>query len=172
DSPTKITSSGGKYVFDDDQQTPDTQLVTYEFPRTVLLWEHRSWSNFGLMNEEGPVRIGGGIIYYGDKGSLIVNDQGWQAFVEGKVVDKQPGEEDSLGVIGDFVQCVKSRKRSIADIESGHLSTTLCHLGNISHRLGRPVHWDGKLEQFPKDEEANRFLGREYRKPFVLPERV
>jgi len=172
DAPTRITSTGGKFSYDDDQQTPDTQLVTYEFPGTILLWEHRCWSNFGLLNEEGPVRIGGGLIYYGDKGTLTINDKGWQAYVDGKVVDKQDGEEDSLGVITSFVESVKTRKMPNADIEEGHRSTTLCHLGNVSHRVGRPVQWDGKLERFIKDDEANRYLSREYRKPFVLPEKV
>lgn len=172
DSPTTIASSGGKLVFDDAQETPDTQLVAYEFPGTVLLWEHRCWSNFGLLNEEGPVRIGGGVIYYGDKGTLVVNDKGWQVTVDGKVVESRPGVEDSLELVRNFVACVKSRKRPAADIEIGHLSTTLAHLGNIGQRVGRKLRWDGKSETFPGDAEANRQLGREYRKPFVLPERV
>lgn len=172
DAPATISSSGGKLVFDDAQETPDTQLVSYEFPGAVLLWEHRCWSNFGLLNEEGPVRIGGGVIWYGDRGSLVVNDKGWQVTVDGKVVEQQPGEEDSVGLVRDFLDCIKSRKPPAADIEVGHLSTTLAHLGNISQRLGRKLRWDGESERFPDDEEANRLLGREYRKPFVLPERV
>lgn len=172
DSPDTISSSGGKLVYDDAQETPDTQLVSYEFPGAVLLWEHRCWSNFGLLNEEGLVRIGGGVIYYGDKGSLVVNDKGWQVTVDGKVVENHPGEEDSVALVQNFVDCVKSRQRPAADIEIGHLSTTLAHLGNISQRTGRKLRWDGKQELFPGDTEANAFLHREYRKPFVLPEHV
>lgn len=172
DAPTAAVSSGGKLVFDDAQETPDTQLVTYDFPGVVLLWEHRCWSNFGLLNEEGLVRIGGGVVYYGDKGSLVVNDNGWHVTVDGEVVESQPGEEDSLGLIKDFIRCVKSRERPLADIEIGHLSTTLAHLGNISQRVGRKLRWDAIAERCPGDDEANQFLSREYRKPFVLPEQV
>lgn len=169
ESPVTVSSSGGKLVFDDAQETPDTQLVSYEFPGTVLLWEHRCWSNFGLLNEEGLVRIGGGVIYYGDKGSLVVNDKGWNVTMDGKVVENYPGEEDSLALVRDFIACVKSRERPLADIEIGHISTTLAHLGTISQRVGRKLRWDGAAERFPEDEEANGLLGREYRKPFELP---
>ena len=172
DSPATVVSSGGKLVFDDAQETPDTQLVAYEFPGVVLLWEHRCWSNFGILNEEGPVRIGGGVIYYGDKGSLVVNDQGWQATVNGKVVESQPGGEDSSALVQNFIDCMRSRRRPLADIEIGHLSTTLAHLGNISQRVGRKLHWDAAAERFPGDDEANQLLSREYRPPFVLPEQV
>jgi predicted dehydrogenase len=172
DAPTTVVSSGGKLVFDDAQETPDTQVVSYEFPGAVLVWEHRCWSNFGLLNEEGLVRIGGGVIYYGDKGSLVVNDKGWNVTVDGKVVESHSGSEDSQGLIRDFLDCVKSRQKPLADIEIGHLSTTLAHLGNISQRVGRKLSWDAARERFPQDEEASELLGRTYRPPFVMPDRV
>lgn len=172
ESPLTVNSAGGKFVFDDDQETPDTQIVTYEFPKSVLIWEHRQWSGYGLLNEEGHPRIGGGVIFYGDQGTLFVNDQGWQIVVKGEVVEKSPGIDDSVPLVRNFLDCVKSRRRPDADIEEGHLSTTLCHVGNISHRLGRKLHWSGKSEQFVNDDDANTFSSREYRAPFVVPQEV
>lgn len=172
DSPLSVNSSGGKFIFDDDQETPDTQVVTFEFPRGVLIWEHRQWSGYGLLNEEGNVRIGGGVIFYGSEGTLFVNDQGWQIVVSGEVVQRGPGVDDSQPLLRNFLNCIKSRQRPDADIETGHLSTILCHVGNASHRLGRKLRWDGQQEQFPGDADASQFLGRQYRAPFVVPERV
>jgi hypothetical protein len=69
----------------------------------------------------------------------------------------------------NFLDCVKSRERPNSDVETGRLSTTLCHLGNISYKLGRDVHFDPKTETFTNDKDANRLLTKEYRAPFVLP---
>jgi hypothetical protein len=118
------------------------------------------------------VRIGGGVIFHGDQGTLYVNDQGWQIVAKGEVVERGPGTDDSSPLVRNFLDCIKSRRRPDADIEAGHLSTTLCHLGNLSHRLGRKLRWSAATEQFVDDAEANRLLGREYRSPFVLPEQV
>ena len=70
----------------------------------------------------------------------------------------------------NFLDCVASRGRPVADIEEGHLSTALCELGNISQKLGRSLTWDAEKEQVVGDEEANKLLRREYRKPWVYPE--
>src|SRR5262245_53874402 len=81
DYPNAVASGGGKFYFDDDQETPDTQVVTYEYPDLSLVWEHRTWSNFGF---EGR---GSGVAYYGTQGTLVVDDNGWQVVVDGKVTD-------------------------------------------------------------------------------------
>jgi predicted dehydrogenase len=172
DSPQTVNSAGGKFVFDDDQQTPDTQVVTFEFPRQILIWEHRQWSGYGLLNEEGNVRIGGGVVFYGSDGTLFVNDQGWQIVVAGEIVERGPGADESQSLLRNFLDCVKNRRRPDADVETGHLSTVLCHVGNISHRLGRKLTWDGKKEEFSGDTDAGQLLGREYRAPFVVPAHV
>jgi len=69
----------------------------------------------------------------------------------------------------NFIECIKSRKRPNADIEIGRLSTTICHLGNISCRLGRDVHFDPKKENFGADEQANALLTKSYRAAYPLP---
>ena len=70
---------------------------------------------------------------------------------------------------GNFLECIKSRRRPNADVELGRLSTTICHLGNICTRLGRDIRFDPKTETFPGDKEANAWLTKEYRKPYTLP---
>ena len=65
--------------------------------------------------------------------------------------------------------CIKTRERPHADIERGRLATTLCHLGNIAHHLGRSVVFDLKTETFGNDKEANARLNKTYRKGFELP---
>jgi hypothetical protein len=74
----------------------------------------------------------------------------------------------------NFVDCVRSRKSPNlkAAIEEGHLSTTLCHLGNISYRVGRSVTFDGTTERFVGDDDADALLGRTYRAPYLLPDKT
>jgi hypothetical protein len=70
--------------------------------------------------------------------------------------------------IANFLDCVKTRARPNADVEEGHLSATMCHLGNITSRLGRGLRWDAEREQVVGDAAANRLLRRTYRKPWSL----
>ena len=69
----------------------------------------------------------------------------------------------------NFLECMRSRELPIADIDIGRRSTTLCHLGNISHRLGRDVRFDAATESFGADQEANAYLTKSYRKQYPLP---
>ena len=80
-----------------------------------------------------------------------------------------PGSEQPVACVRNFLDCVKSRKRPNADVEEGHLSAILCHLGNIATRLGRSLRWDAEKEEIAGDADANRWLSKEYRKPWVLP---
>jgi hypothetical protein len=68
--------------------------------------------------------------------------------------------------IRDFLDCVRSREKPICDVEIGHRSATVCHLGNIVARLGRPVQWDPAAERFVGDDEAQQMTDREYREPW------
>ena len=79
-----------------------------------------------------------------------------------------PDYQGSGGIYGDFLYCVRTRQRPFRDIELGHRTATLCHLGNICYELKRPLKWDAVKEEFPGDEEANRFLDRAKRQPWVL----
>jgi hypothetical protein len=83
-------------------------------------------------------------------------------------------EENTVSHFENFIQCVRSRRVEdlYCDILEGHLSATLCHIGNISFRLGRKLVFDPQTETFPGEAEANRLLTRTYRAPYSLPDRV
>ena len=68
--------------------------------------------------------------------------------------------------VRNFLDCVKSRNKPIADVESGHQVVTACHLSNISLRLGRKIHWDAKKEEIVGDAAAAAMLVRDYRSPW------
>ena len=163
EAPSTVVSGGGRFVFD-DREVPDTQVVTYEFPKACIVWEHRLYDKHPM---EG---LGFGIAFYGDKGVLTVDEKGW------KVQDGAEAGGKATGGLGNhltnFVDCVKSRENPNADVEVGHLSTRLCHLGNIAHRVGRRLHFDAATESFPGDAEANALLSREYSSRFEMPSQV
>jgi hypothetical protein len=71
--------------------------------------------------------------------------------------------------VQNFLDCVRSRKLPVSDVEIGHRSVTACHIGVIAYRLGRTVRWDGKRERFPGDAEAQRMTTKKYREPWTLP---
>jgi len=99
---------------------------------------------------------------------------GWQVYgADGKVAAENKGKDPVPAHIDNFFACVKSRQQPNADIESGHLSTVLAHLGNISYRLGgRRVIYDGTGERFVSDEQANQYVRRASRTPWNVPDRV
>jgi predicted dehydrogenase len=163
-APVAVTSSGGKLFFDDDQQTPDTQVATFEFDGCMLVYEMRLWSPY---KEHG---FENGNVFYGDEGYMLLGGNGWRVFGP----NDQPGptsmptERDNTH-LQNFIDCIKSRARPNADVEEGHLSSLLCHLGNIAHRTGRRIRFDPSRETIRDDRDASRLLTREFREPWTLP---
>ncbi len=164
DAPKTISSGGGRLFYDDDRQTPDTQIAVFDFPGTTVIWEHRIWSKTGVEGE--PF----GIILYGEKGTLVFDRKGWHVH-DGDVASDKAAETEKPH-LRNFLDCLKDGRRPNADIEEGHKSTRLCHLGNIAHRVGRRLTFDAAAETLRGDADANRLLGRTYRAPFVMPEKV
>jgi predicted dehydrogenase len=170
DAPTRIVAAGGKFFYNDDQETPDTMTVAYEFPTCSVTWEHRVWSR----------GTGDGAAVYGEHGTLILDREGWH--VEKGIEATDKGDGEGRGVEGtihqrNFIDCIKNSSgtnvsRPNADIEEGHKSTRMCHLGNIAFRTGRALRFDAQTETCQDDPEANRLLGRSYRKPFEVPAKV
>ena len=80
--------------------------------------------------------------------------------------------EEATAHIENWMECIKSRRKPNADVEIGHRSATVCHLGNIARWTGRKLRWDPVKEIFPDDAEANKYLDRPRRKPYELPEQV
>ena len=143
DAPLSVASSGGKFIFDDDQEVPDTQITTWKFPSTCLVWEHRMWSTHPA---EGS---GFGVAFYGDKGTLIIGEKNWR-IEDGDGSRGQPGPDGQKLHVKNFLDCVKSRDKPNADIEIGHLSTRLCLLGNIAFRTGKNLTFDASTRGFPR----------------------
>lgn len=168
DAPTKISCAGGKYFYDDDQETPDTQIATFEFPAgpggatgCTLLWEHRVWE------KKGPEDLASGVSIHGDKGVLLFKGDGWE--VRGSDGAKAPPGKNIVGEHQkNFIDSIRGNAKPNAEIEVGHKSTRLCHLGNIAFRTGKTLKFDAKTET-TDDPAANKLLGREYRKGFELP---
>ena len=165
DAPTRISCGGGKYFYDDDQETPDTQIATFDFPHTCLVWEHRIWAKKDLDGQSWGVSL------HGENGTLTFTDHGWRVTGGVEASDKA-GDDMQAKHLRNFLDCLRSSSRPNADIEVGHGSTRLCHLGNIAYRTGRTLHFDAATETVRDDAEANRLLGRAYRKPFVVPDNV
>ena len=110
--------------------------------------------------------------YYGTEGTLVLTNNSWQVYsAKGELgpSEKLAGSPANGNHERNFLECVKSRQRPNSDVEIGRLSTTLCHLGNISYKLNRDVRFDPKTETFGNDKEANKLLVKEYRAPYGLP---
>ena len=176
--PTKVSSMGGHFMFDDDQQTPNTQVATFEFDgmgkKKFLVFEVRHWmSNHEAGLGEGkkdPNTIGN--IFYGSKGYMVVGG-GYKTFL-GREQEPGPARSGGGNHFENFLNAMRSRKPSDlnAEIEEGAMSTVLVHLANISYRLGRTLKFDAKTQTCIGDSEANRMLTRKYREPFVVREKV
>ncbi len=167
EDPIAISASGGKLHFDDDQETPDTQNVTFEFEGCHLIYEMRIWTPY---DEHG---MSNGAVLYGEEGSLEISPQGWKVpFRDNKPGPSAPGSSRGAEHFQNFIDCARSRERPRADILEGHLSSRLAHLGNIATRVGRRLHFDARTETFKGDPEANQLLSRRYRKGFELPDAV
>jgi predicted dehydrogenase len=164
DAPVRISSGGGKYFYDDDQETPDTQVSTFDFPHCSVVWEHRIWAKTGVRNESFGIEL------VGEKGTLVVDGKGWHV-ENGPAVSEKATPVEPLHQ-RNFLDCIATGKRPSADVEEGHRSTRLCQLGSLALRLGRTLRFDGSTETIVSDAEANRLLSRVYRKGFAVPDKV
>lgn len=160
--PDRVSASGGQYVLQGEQETPDTLMVNFDYPNHTIAWEHRLWSNHG---NEGR---GSGVAFHGDKGTLVVDRSGWKVYDSKEQLTSDTS--DQLGAhLQNFVDCIRTRKRPNADIEIGHLSTTMCHLGNIAFRVGHEVRFDQQTQAFVDAPDADALLSKAYRDPWSLP---
>lgn len=170
--PDTIAGLGGKYVFEDDQEFPDTQYCVFEWPssdggprRRQLVFEQRDWSPYVQEGHEN------GNAFYGTKGMLVLGKRtGWQLYSErNKLIDEEAGGVDLDAHHDDFLDAVRSApaagqpRSTHADIEEGHRSAALVHLGNIACRLGRTLRFNAAAERIIGDAEAHALLTRAYR---------
>lgn len=174
DFPTKVSSSGGRYAFKDDWETPDTQVVGYEFGNAKSIsWEGRSCNIFPV---EGAGR---GFIIYGDKGTLVNygNDDYKILDYANKVVKevKSDAKNDANNPVSasgnldyyhfnNFIKSVKGEASLNSPVSEGHKSVLLCHLANIAQRTGRTLHCDPSNGHILNDSEAMQLWNRTYQK--------
>ncbi|MDX2181005.1 MAG: Gfo/Idh/MocA family oxidoreductase [Bryobacteraceae bacterium] len=173
ESPAAVTGMGKKLFFDDDQQTPDTMNVTYDFGGKLIQFEMRIWNPYGMEEQENGVAV------YGSDGSIQIGRWkgvwGYRHYdAKGKLIEdtsKTPAVPDKEHA-ANFLRCIQSRQAPNAEIAIGHASSSLCHLGNIVARTGRALKFDAAKETIVGDAEANRLLRREYRSHWSVPKGV
>ena len=176
--PAKVSAIGGHFMFDDDQETPNTLNCAFEFnesgKKKMLEFEVRHWMSNGeaTVHEKGNNAIGN--LFYGSKGYLAVDSYSSYKTWLGKEQQKGPEKSEGGDHYLNFIEAVRSRKRESlnAEVEEGAASTVLVHLANISYRVGRTINFDPKTMAILSDAEASKLMTREYRKPFVVPEKV
>jgi len=175
--PTKVMSMGGYFIFNDQKEVPNVINTTFEFPDAglrgkQLVFDTRPYHT----NDEKGAKVG--IIFYGSEGYMVIPSyskyQVYHQSNSGETEEPGPGRDEGGDHIQNFLDAVRARdqKKLNADVLEAHYSSALCHIGLISARLGRSLEFDPAKEQFIGDEEANRLVSREYRKPYVVPAKV
>jgi predicted dehydrogenase len=171
--PKQTTAMGGKYLFDDDKQTPEILTTLYRYPeqKKLIQFEVRAWCT----NLEDGAGVGN--IFYGSEGYMVV--KGYSAYETylGEKREKGPARKTQDPLVDHFANWVKAvRSRKTEDqngpVETAHVASGLAHLGNASFRLGRVLHFDPEAERFVNDPEANALITAQYRAPYVVPEKV
>ena len=187
DWPKSVSSSGGILVDKASKANiSDTQTATFNFGDLQVVWNHRTWAQ--SVDEKYPWSA----TFYGDKGMLKASVFGYD-FIPlgggGKPIQREvtyeleqfPEDKTEKdlekhcapairGHLKNFLSCIASREKPVADIEQGYISTTSCILANLSMQLGRSLAWDPAAGKVIGDEEANRLLRRPYRAPWVHPD--
>lgn len=168
--PEKVSSSGGRYHYDDDWEFYDTQVVNYEYPgNKMITWEGKSCNGFAYYDR------GRGATIHGTKGTIMLDRNGYQAWdLEGNRIRemKEEGKSETMGIVGggslndyhmnNFVNGIRRGERLHSPIEEGVISTHMCHLGNISQKLGRSLYVDANTGKVLGDGQAMSMWGREY----------
>ncbi len=171
--PIKVYSSGGRFGWDDDAETPNTQATTFTYPDgSILTFEVR---NLGSFEEADAGNCGNS--FFGTEG-FYVRNKGFFTYDGGKMNERkqipvdQPAT-DRGNKWQHFFRAVRSRNPQDMSVSTydAHVSCVHCHLGNISYRLGRSLDFVADQERFI-DDEANQFLSRSYRMGFEVPKLV
>jgi len=180
--PLSVSSTGGKYVFNDDQETPNTQIATFDYGDKEMMFEVRGLPT----GSEGnlPVRGKNSIsnLFYGADGWMAMDDDGFQVYkgyenkktMDEKNQDRVAKKDDTGVHMSNFLAGVKSRNVSDlhADVRIGATSADLVHLANISYRLKRELKFDPAAKRFVDNAAANEMLTRKYRAPYVISKDV
>jgi len=199
DVPLSVTSSGGKWFYQDARDCADTQEVIWEYPGNLLVrYSTMVHNSYGPNGHPGHKSFGSyGVLLQGTKGTLFIDRAGYEiipqmeAHAEKVTAGSREAYDDLVGFgqfytglttpekgatsfqhqphVRNYVDCLKTRERPVGDIETGHRSTATCLIGNIALRTGEKLQWDGAKEQFTNSARASAMLRRDYRQPWTLP---
>ncbi|HXK06557.1 MAG TPA: Gfo/Idh/MocA family oxidoreductase [Verrucomicrobiae bacterium] len=166
-APHSVSASGGRWAVDDLAETPDILEVVCHYPDLLLTW------TLHPNGRPGFDHMGSSVIFEGSAATLVTNYNRYEVYVKGKRDEgfkpPAPSIPDSPGHIREFLDAIKSRRRTTCDIEYGYLLTKGGLLANIAYRTGERLYWDDAHERFTGHTDANRYVTRRYRKPWKLP---
>ena len=162
--PLAVTCSGGQLFYDDDHETPDTQMAIFEYKDSFIVYEMRLWTDYKLEGHDN------GNIFYGDIGTLSMGRNGWRVVFK----DGTPGPEEPRGHdthFENFIKAVRDNNPDLltANLEDAHKSASLCHMANIAMQVNRKLIFDAARMKFINDAEANTKRTKNYRTGFKLP---
>lgn len=164
DMPLRVTSSGGKYRYpDDDQETPDTNVSSFDFGGATITWEQRSWAPRNSQEQKAEMA------FFGEDGVLFINGAGYTITdPKGAEISSGKGPATNAEHVQNFVDAIRGEAKLAAEIEEGAKSTLICHLANIAYRTGRTIHFDPAKGHIARDKQAEALWDREYRKGWNL----
>jgi predicted dehydrogenase len=166
--PLSVTATGGKFVMSDDRDTPDTVEQVFEFPNFLLTYACRHANAF----PSGSAAADHGMQFFGTRGTLLLNRNGYQIITEGKqpeTIKSEAGLEAGWGTHQrNFIESLRTHTQTNCTMLAGHRATTACQLANIAYRTGRKIRWDAAREQIIGDAGATRMMTKQYRAPWTL----
>ena len=167
--PTKITSLGGKYLWNDHRETPELLTTLMEFDEGGKKKFGEVAVRFWISNVETEGKNSN--LFYGSEGYLAVSGYEKYQFFMGKNNEPGPSGKAPTKHFENFIKAVRSRKTSDQNgpVETAHAAAGMAHLGNIAFQRGQVLEFDPKAERFTNDDEANKMLGKQYRKGFEVP---
>ncbi|MBX3745803.1 MAG: Gfo/Idh/MocA family oxidoreductase [Verrucomicrobiae bacterium] len=157
--PSRVASAGMRAAYEDDQETADTQVTTFDFGERFVVWEHRSCLPRPVEGSPGGVR------FQGTSGSLVLDDAGYRIEDrEGRLVERVPGTVSLAPHVANFLDAVTHRGRlPSAGIDDGQLSALWVHLGNLAQRLRTGIHLNAATRQPRPAPAVTALWSREYR---------
>jgi predicted dehydrogenase len=167
DMPKSMQASGGIYYLKDRITTPDILNVQFDFESCPVFWRHRLWG----AREYNP-QVSNGIFFYGEKGTIFLNDRRWVSIEnkkESKPVVHDAATDAGVLMMGDFLNAVKNRRQPNCTPEDGYKSTSTVELAMIALEAGEKIIWDSDSGEIIDNPEIAKKLKRNYRSPWVHP---
>jgi predicted dehydrogenase len=170
--PVRVSSNGGRYQFQDDWETPDTQTIAWDFAEgKTISWEGRSCNDYPVEN------LSRGVLIYGTEGTALLDGNAYTIYDrKNKIIKQVKGSENvdrtnTVSATGldldqlhfaNFIDAVRNGTPPNCPVEEGHKSVALLHLGNIAWRVGRELHCDPANGHILKDRDAMKLWRRKY----------